>query len=280
MNVFVWQDNQKLYRLKQWLERTRLGHFIAFGLKQAWSCVFGGVLVAALILTSIVDLPWLSQYDWLFVIAVVTQIVMVATRLEQPREVIVIIVFHLVGLGMELYKTSSAIGSWNYPGDAHIRLLSVPLFSGFMYAAVGSYLARSWRVMHLEFSHYPNRLYTALLAVAIYVNFFTHHYTYDIRWLLFAAVIVLYWRTWVSYRVLNTTRRMPLIVGFGLIACVIWLAENVGTYTKVWLYPNQIETWELVGLGKIGSWFLLMIISFIMIELMRRWADRQDTKQA
>lgn len=45
---------------------------------------------------------------------------------------------------------------------------NVPLFSGFMYAAVGSYIARSWRTMNLSFSHYPSRMLTVLLAVAIY----------------------------------------------------------------------------------------------------------------
>ncbi len=178
---------------------------------------------------------------------------------------------------MELFKTSAAIGSWNYPHEAHIRLLSVPLFSGFMYAAVGSYLARSWRVMHLRFTNYPNRWATAGLALAIYINFFTHHYIWDFRWLLYAAVLVLYFKTKVSYRILEKTRQMPLLVGFGLIATVIWLAENIGTLTNAWLYPSQVAQWHLVSIHKIGSWFLLMIISFILVELMRyRFATKDS----
>ena len=69
---------------------------------------------------------------------------------------------------------------------------------------------------------------------------------------------------------------MPLVVAFGLIALVIWLAENVATYTKVWLYPNQSARWHMVGIEKIGSWLLLMIISYIMIELLNRWRQRQS----
>ena len=69
---------------------------------------------------------------------------------------------------------------------------------------------------------------------------------------------------------------MPLVVAFGLIALVIWLAENVATYTKVWLYSNQSASWHMVGIEKIGSWLLLMIISFIMIELLNRWRQRQS----
>ena len=69
---------------------------------------------------------------------------------------------------------------------------------------------------------------------------------------------------------------MPLVVAFGLIALVIWLAENVATYTKVWLNPNQSASWHMVGIEKIGSWLLLMIISYIMIELLNRWRQRQS----
>jgi uncharacterized membrane protein YoaT (DUF817 family) len=61
-------------------------------------------------------------------------------------------------------------------------------------------------------------------------------------------------------------RRMPLLLGFGLIAFFIWAAENIGTFTTIWLYPHQANGWELVRAGKYGSWFLLMIISFILVS--------------
>lgn len=240
-----------------------------FVVKQSWAALFGGLMLLALIFTSYVNLPWLARYDWLFVWAVLVQIGMLVFRLEQPREVIAIVLFHLVGLGMELFKTSSSIGSWTYPESSTIRLLTVPLFSGFMYAAVGSYLTRAWRVLHLRFTHYPHRWATALLALLMYVNFFTHHYTYDIRYVLFSMVIILYGRTKVYFRLHVREFSMPLIVGFALIAFVIWLAENVGTLTRVWLYPSQMTSWQIVSMDKWGSWFLLMIISFIMVDILR-----------
>jgi len=263
-----------LHRIEKW----PLGPLIVFGIKQAWAALFGGLMLAALIFTAYVDLPWLSRFDWLFVFAILIQIFMLAAKLEKPREVITILLFHLVGLGMELFKTSDGIGSWSYPGEAFFMLGNVPLFSGFMYAAVGSYLARSWRVLELRFSNYPNRALTLLLAVAIYVNFFTHHYFYDFRYVLFAALVALYWRVWVSYKVNKTVRRMPLLVGFALIALVIWVAENIGTITNVWLYPNQVHTWQVVGFEKIGSWLLLMVISFIMIDLLHYLRTRGKIK--
>lgn len=244
------------------------GPLLVFGIKQAWAALFGGLLLLALIITSYVDLPWLTRYDWLFVIAIAIQACMLTFKLERPREVLTILIFHLVGLGMEVFKTSPGIASWQYPGDAFFHVAGVPLFSGFMYAAVGSYIARAWRVLELEFTNYPRRLYTLLLAVAVYINFFSHHFTLDIRWLLFAVTALLYARTMVTYRLNKRLHTMPILIGFVLIAFFIWLAENIGTLTKTWLYPSQVEHWHLVSIHKLGAWLLLMIISFIMIDLL------------
>lgn len=245
-----------------------MGTFLVFGIKQAWAALFGGLLLCAIIFTKLVELPWLSRYDWLFVLAILIQIGMLVFRLERPREVLTILVFHFVGLAMEMFKTSSFIGSWEYPGYAFFHVAGVPLFSGFMYAAVGSYIARSWRVLELEFHNYPRRIYTVLLGVAIYVNFFSHHFAPDLRWVLFAIIVLLYARTTVSYRLLTRIHRLPLLLAFVLIAFFIWLAENIGTITKTWLYPSQVVQWHFVSVHKLGAWVLLMIISFIMIDLL------------
>ena len=69
---------------------------------------------------------------------------MLAFRLETWREARVILIFHVVGTVMELFKTSA--GSWVYPEASLLHIGAVPLFSGFMYAAVGSYIARVWRI--------------------------------------------------------------------------------------------------------------------------------------
>jgi len=262
------------------IRRLPAGALLAFAVRQAWAALFGGLMLLGIVVTTYVHLPWLSQYDWLFVWAIFIQLFMLVTKLEKPHEVLTILLFHLVGLGMELFKTSSAIGSWSYPGDAFFKVGNVPLFSGFMYAAVGSYIARAWRVMSLSFTHYPRRVWTVLLAVAIYANFFTHHYVYDFRYVLFAAVIVLYGRTQVHYVINKTHRRMPLVVGFGLIALFIWLAENIGTFTRVWLYPSQVGQWHMVGVDKVGSWFLLMIISFIMIDILYATRTRLAARES
>ncbi len=265
---------------QRFLDRVQdlpMGAFLVFGIKQAWAALFGGLLLGAIILTKFVELPWVSRYDWLFILAIIIQLGMLAFRLERPREVLTILVFHLVGLAMEVYKTSNLIGSWQYPETSFFHVAGVPLFSGFMYAAVGSYIARAWRVLELELSNYPRHLYTALLAIAIYVNFFSHHFAPDLRWLLFAITALLYGRTIVRFRLNRLLHHMPLLIGFVLIASFIWLAENIGTITRTWLYPSQVDHWHIVSVQKLGSWFLLMIISFIMIDLLHYLYAQHDT---
>lgn len=267
----------RMSRKQQILSNVRRlpgGALWAFAIKQAWAALFGGLMLAAIIFTTYVHLPILPRYDWLFIFAVLIQAGMLAFKLEQPREVMTIALFHIVGLCMELFKTSDGIGSWSYPEQNYIRIMGVPLFSGFMYAAVGSYLARAWRVLELRFVHYPNRIFTIMLAIAIYANFYLHHYMIDTRYILFAIVAVLYWRASVYYKLNKKQYHMPILLGFVLIALFIWLAENIGTFTKVWLYPDQVAAWRIVGIQKLGSWLLLMIISFIMIDLLYAWHAR------
>lgn len=61
---------------------------------------------------------------------------MYALEIETRDEVLVIGVFHLLGLVMELFKIH--IGSWSYPEFANSKLLGAPRYSGFMYASVAS----------------------------------------------------------------------------------------------------------------------------------------------
>ena len=58
-----------------------------------------------------------------------------------------------VGTLMELFKTSH--GSWIYPEHNLLRIGGVPLFSGFMYASIGSFIARIQRLLDIRFEAYP-----------------------------------------------------------------------------------------------------------------------------
>ena len=243
-----------------------LVEFLVFGLKQAWACLFGGLMLGMIIVTRL----WfpergIARYDVFFFAALLIQLAMLAGRLETLSEAKVILIFHLVGTGMELFKT--AAGSWVYPEDAVFRIGGVPLFSGFMYACVGSYMVRIYRIFDIRFSHYPPLWATVVLATAIYVNFFSHHFFPDLRWWLFGAVFVSYWRSAMHYRVFRFRHRMPMLLAFLLVALFIWIGENIGTWSEAWIYPEQADGWSMVSLGKLGSWYLLMLISVVLVTL-------------
>ncbi|MGY6271219.1 DUF817 domain-containing protein [Achromobacter denitrificans] len=254
--------------------RGRLGaglyEFFRFGVKQAWACLFGGLMCALLLGTHwwYPKDAFLARYDFLTLAALGIQAALLALRMETWSEARVILMFHVVGTGMELFKT--AAGSWIYPEASVLRIGGVPLFTGFMYAAVGSYLARVWRLFDFRFRAHPPLAATVCLSALIYVNFFSHHFIADFRWVLFALTAFLFARTWVYFRIWRDYRRMPLLLGFVLVALFIWLAENIGTFANAWRYPNQSGGWEWVSTAKLGSWFLLMIISYAMVAVVNR----------
>jgi len=249
--------------------RLWLYEFLLFGFKQGWACLFGGLLLALLLATHFLypDDSALARYDFLTLAALAIQIGMLAFRLETWDEAKVILIFHVVGTAMEVFKTYA--GSWVYPEASLLRIAGVPLFSGFMYASVGSYIARVWRIFDFRYTHYPPRWTTWLLAGAIYANFFLHHFWIDLRWLLFAATALIFWRTRIYFRNFRAHRWMPLLLGFGLVALFIWLAENIATFANAWNYPGQEAGWQPVGPEKLGSWFLLMLISFVLVALVQ-----------
>jgi len=240
--------------------------FALFGFKQGWACLFGALMLALLLATHLFYPPGapLSRYDFLTLAALGIQIGMLAFKLETWNEAKVILAFHVVGTAMEVFKTGA--GSWIYPEDAFLRIGGVPLFSGFMYAAVGSYIARVWRIFDFRFEPYPPAWTTWLLAAAIYVNFFSHHFMPDMRWVLFAVISALFWRTRVYFTSWRQARWMPLLLGWLLVALFIWLAENLATFARAWAYPGQEDGWEMVSLAKLGSWYLLMYISFVLVS--------------
>lgn len=241
-----------------------------FGVKQAWACLFGALMLGLLIATWLfwpADAP-LGRYDFVTLMAVAIQAALLAAGLETRREAAVIVLFHVIGTLMEIFKT--ATGSWVYPGASILHIGGVPLFTGFMYASVGSYIARAWRLFEFRFTGHPRWSFTAVLAAAAYLNFFADHYGVDFRWLLFVVVAWLFGSCQVHYRVRRKYRRMPLLLGFMLVALFIWLAENLGTFTRVWMYPAQHRAWHLVPPEKIGSWLLLMTISYVLVSALYR----------
>ncbi len=193
---------------------------------------------------------------------------MLASKLETWDEFKVICLFHVIGLALELYKVH--MGSWAYPEGAHSKIFGVPLYSGFMYASVASYICQAWRRFDLHIYRWPASIFAVLIGALIYMNFFTHHYFYDIRWILKALLFLIFFRTIVSFRVNEKIYKMPIILSFLLIGFFICVAENITTFLGAWQYPNQEQVWSIVHIGKISSWFLLVIISIIIVVQLKR----------
>ncbi len=249
-----------------------LQQLIRFGSEQAWSCLFPVVIFASLAITQLIQFPWLPRYDWLLLICLFMQWWMVRSGLESGDEVKVITLFHLIGLMLEVFKVH--MGSWSYPEQGYSKVFGVPLYSGFMYASVASYLCQAWRRLKVELIKWPPLTIVVPLAAMIYLNFFTHHYWIDVRWWLSVLVIIVFWRTWVTFEVGGERYRMPLALSFVLIGFFIWIAENIATYFGAWEYPDQSESWQIVHVGKVSSWLLLVIVSFLIVATLKRIKDR------
>lgn len=244
-----------------------LKQLICFGWQQALACVFPVAIFVSLAMTKMIELPLLPRYDWLLLICLFMQWVMVRTGLETSDELKVITVFHLIGLALELFKVQ--MGSWSYPEAGFTKIFGVPLYSGFMYASVASFLCQAWRRLKVELVNWPSFAVVVPLAAAIYLNFFTHHFWIDIRWYLSGLVLIVFWKSWVLYKVNGIRYRMPLALSFVLIGFFIWIAENIATYFSAWEYPNQKDTWSLVHVGKVSSWLLLVIVSFLIVATLK-----------
>src|SRR5919112_414270 len=121
--------------------RRALVEFLYFGVKQVRACLFVGLFFAAVFTVPRAGLFGVPRYDLLLVIALAIQAWMLWANLE----------------------------SWD-------EVKAITLFAGFMYAAVGSYIIQAWRLFDLRVRHHPPYWMAAVIAVAIYANFFTHHF--------------------------------------------------------------------------------------------------------
>lgn len=239
-----------------------LGHFIQ---KEARACLFAGLFFLAVLFVPRAGVLHVPRYDLLLLIALGIQAGMVWRKLETLDELKAICLFHVLGFTLEVFKTSNGVKSWSYPDFAYTKVLNVPLFSGFMYAAVGSYIIQAWRLLQLRIVHHPPYWMAGVLAGAIYLNFFTNHYIGDYRWYLAACALGLYARAQIVFRPWQQDRRIPLSLAMVLVGFVIWLAENAGTFFGLWAYPYQLGAWAAVHVNKWSSWSLLVLMTFTIV---------------
>ncbi len=266
MSKLLLHDGRAAHNAGSWTE-----FLLEFTRGQARACAFAAYLLALMLLTRLwFPAGWLHRYDLLFAAALIFQLFLVLSKRESGRETLVIGLFHLLATAMEVFKTSAAVGAWRYPEEFALGIGNVPLFAGFMYGAVGSYMAHIWNRFDFRFHAWPATAQTVAAAAAIYANFFTHHYMADLRIALLIWIIVLFRRTRIYYRIGSRRHSMPLLLGWLLVAFFIWLAENIATLANVWVYPDQEAGWCPVAPAKLPAWFLLMIVSFVLVALVKQ----------
>jgi uncharacterized membrane protein YoaT (DUF817 family) len=229
------------------------------------ACIFAFSVFGTLALSHVTTLG-LPRYDFILIVLLLVQASMYFFKLETLEEIKFITIFHLVGFVLEQFKTH--VGSWAYPEFAYSKIAGVPLYSGFMYAAVGSYIAQAWRLLDIRLERAPRARWGWLLGIAIYLNFFTNAVLPDVRYALMAAVAALYWRTRIVFHVRSSRIALPLPLAFGIVGFMIWIAENIATFFGAWVYPNQTDGWRIVDFSKI--WMLLVIIIFILVHHLKK----------
>jgi uncharacterized membrane protein YoaT (DUF817 family) len=154
---------------------------------------------------------------------------------------------HLVGTARELFKT--ATGSRIYLEPSLIRLGGVPLFSGFIYSCIGSYICRG-----LASVRFPLHRSSAVpLADSFKRGDLPQFLPRPLRLRPAARPVrrlrLLFCRATVWFRGWRVHRRMPLLLGLALVSLFIWLSENIGTFTRVWLYRSQSHGWAMVSVA-------------------------------
>ncbi|MFD0366980.1 DUF817 domain-containing protein [Streptomyces sp. NPDC059071] len=249
---------------------------LAFAWTQTRACAFAIALLSGVAASTLLTGLPVARYDLLVAYGVLLTLLFWLRGWESGRDIAVIGVCHVIGLAFELVKVS--LGSWSYPEPAVLKFAGVPLYGGFLYAAVGSYVCRAWRLFDLDLVRYRPRS-TAVVAAAIYLNFFTHHWLPDARWPLAALLLAVTAGTSVRFTVRGARLRMPLALSFVLIGFFLWLAENLATYVGAWRYPYQLHGWEPVGVEKFGAWSLLISITFVLAATARRADGRVRSRR-
>ncbi|MFM9874611.1 MAG: DUF817 family protein [Fimbriimonadaceae bacterium] len=251
------------------IKGERLSYLFEFIRKHIIACTFPFSLVACLALTKFIHIPGIPRYDLLFVLCLAIQYLMVKAKMESWRDAGVVAVFHLLGLGLEIFKINQ--GSWSYPEFSYLKIMGAPLYSGFMHGSVASFMCLAWNQFDLKSSGWlsPNQSWPS--AIAVYALFFSSHATAIFRAATLTFILLLFWQCKVHYTINRQRYQMPMSLAFVLIGYMIWIAENIATYLGAWKYPYQLNVWEPVHASKIVSWSLLMIVSLIIVAEYKKY---------
>lgn len=234
----------------------------------ARAALFPGLVLTVLALTQWIQVPGVARYDVIFVVLLAIQIGLVVFKVETPREAATIFLFHALGVTLEGVKVNLH-GGWSYPDPAVLKVWNIPLFSGFMYASIGSFLlgaAKQWQVRTEGFPKLPIAI---AFTAAVYGNFIANVWLPDAKWPLVVIALVLFRKTALVGQIGARAFRVPYLGVFPILGVLLWLAENLGTAVGTWQYPRQAEGWTWVPPDKLLSWAVLTLVSGTLVVLLR-----------
>jgi uncharacterized membrane protein YoaT (DUF817 family) len=238
----------------------------------SYCAAFPLFVLGSLAATSVIHLGFLPRYDAVLFLCLSFQMGMLAFRMETPKEFATIFLFHAMGTALEMFKVNH--GGWYYPEPSWLKVMGVPLYSGFMYASVGSFILACWKRFDLRVEGFPRYAAVVPLVIATYANFFTNYWLWDMKPMLLIVAIALFARTRIGGRIGTSVARVRLPMVFLVLGPVVWCAENVGTWLGSWEYPRQADGWVAVPPDKLLSWTVLVMVSFLVVTLVRRESIR------
>ncbi|MDF9867306.1 uncharacterized membrane protein YoaT (DUF817 family) [Bacilli bacterium PM5-3] len=248
-----------------------MSYFFDFFIKELKAITFAILVVIGFVFTLPLET---HRYDVLLVYVIIVQFFLYKIGFESKKDILIIFIFHIIGLTMEIIEVSIN-QSWAYLNPGFFTIFNVPIFTGFMYACVGSYISKTLDILDISLSFFPERINVIILSILIYLNFIFNNYIYDLRIVLFIIIFILYYKSVLTFRLKNKDFKLPLILTFFLAAFFIWIAENIATYLKIWTYPDAIDVWQMVSLHKISSWALLVAVSGSIIFMFKGRIDEK-----
>ena len=100
-------------------------------------------------------------------------------------------------------------------------------------------------------------------------------FLYPIFAIFYLLSVFYFWKTKLYFQLNEYKFKTPMLPVLLTLAFLIWIAENISTFYKIWLYPSQVEAWHMVGWGKLGSWYLLLLLSLVLVLKILGHRDNQ-----
>lgn len=242
----------------------------------AFSIIFFCVLFGSYLVD---DFLPVSRYDFISISLLVIYAGFFVCKLRSKQDCITHVTVHILGSIFEYYKVGH--GAWVYPETGALVFFGVPFYSGFMYTALVDCISQLIKFFQLRIVAKVSWYKILLLCVAIYANFFLVHITrIDMRYVLVFCSVLLLYHVPITIAIKNRILRirlLPIMIGF---ACIVWVAENIATFSGAWLYKNQLERWYPVSLHKLVSWYLLgQFFAFVTLYIHCNQPNKLNTEK-